>query len=142
MATTVDSGRAGREEIDLVAEPVAVRAARGWLSTVAGERVADVRRCDLDLVITEVVANSIRHGGRGGTVRLAATPKDAYLCVQVTDEGPGLAPRPGAMGSDEDGGYGLFLVEQLTRRWGITREDARTRVWFEFDYDPAATSPI
>jgi hypothetical protein len=22
----------------------------------------------------------------------------------------------------------------LTRRWGMTREDGRTRVWFELDY--------
>ena len=28
----------------------------------------------------------------------------------------------------------LFIVEQLSRRWGITREASRTRVWFEFDY--------
>ena len=28
----------------------------------------------------------------------------------------------------------LFIVEQLTRRWGVTREDKRTRVWFELDF--------
>jgi hypothetical protein len=38
------------------------------------------------------------------------------------------------MASDENGGFGLFIVERLTRRWGVTREDRRTRVWFEFDY--------
>ena len=46
----------------------------------------------------------------------------------------GLVPRPGAMGSDDPGGFGLFIVEHLTRRWGVTREDRLTRVWFEFDY--------
>jgi hypothetical protein len=54
--------------------------------------------------------------------------------VQVTDEGAGLVPTPGAMASDENGGFGLFIVERLTRRWGVTRENRHTRVWFEFDY--------
>ena len=43
-------------------------------------------------------------------------------------------PDPGAMDSDPGAGYGLFLVEQMTRRWGMTREDERTRIWFELDY--------
>ena len=85
--------------------------------------------------MSEIVTNAIRHGRPDGDILLAATPKDEFLCVQVTDDGPGLVPRPGAMGSDENGGFGLFLVERLTRRWGVTREGGRTRVWFELDYD-------
>jgi anti-sigma regulatory factor (Ser/Thr protein kinase) len=125
---------AGRQELVLVAEPLAVREARAWLSALAREYVDDARRPDLELVVTEVVTNAVRHGAPGGAVQLAATPKPEFLCVQVTDQGPGLVPRPGAMASDENGGFGLFIVEQLTRRWGMTREDRRTRVWFEFDY--------
>ena len=118
----------------LVAEPPAVREARGWLSALASGYVDDARRPDLELVVTEVVTNAVRHGAPGGAVQLAATPKPEFLCVQVTDEGPGLVPRPGAMASDDHGGFGLFIIEQLTRRWGMTRENRRTRVWFEFDY--------
>lgn len=125
---------AGRQELGLVAEPVSVRRARGWLSALAAGLVGESRRSDLELVMTEVVTNAVRHGAPGGRLRLAATPKPEFLCVQVTDEGPGLVPRPGAMASDENGGFGLFIVEQLTRRWGVTREDRHTRVWFEFDY--------
>ena len=95
---------------------------------VHGARIADLR-----LVISEVVTNAVRHGGEGDMV-VAVTPKDGYLCVQVTDSGDGFAPRPRAFGPDEDGGFGLFLVERLTRRWGLTREDSNTRVWFEFDF--------
>ena len=91
-------------------------------------------RADLDLVVSEIVTNAIRHGRQGGEILLAATPKPEFLCVQVTDDGPGFVPRPGAMASDENGGFGLFLVERLTRRWGVTREGGRTRVWFELDY--------
>ena len=105
-----------------------------WLSALATGLVDGSRRPDLELVITEIVTNAVRHGAATGALLLAATPKPEFLCVQVTDEGAGFVPRPGAMASDVNGGFGLFLVERLTRRWGMTRENHRTRVWFEFDY--------
>ena len=92
------------------------------------------QRHNLELVVTEVVANAVRHSGSREDIKLALTPKDGYLCVRVTDDGAGLVPRPAAMDSDEGAGFGLFIVERLTRRWGVTREDGRTRVWFELDY--------
>jgi anti-sigma regulatory factor (Ser/Thr protein kinase) len=91
-----------------------------------------------ELAVTEVVSNAVRHGGHvREAIRLAVTPKDGYMCVQVTDAGPGLVPKPGALEADDDGGFGLFIVEQLTRRWGVTREDNKTRVWFELDFRAA-----
>ena len=126
--------QADRQELVVAAEPDSVRQARVWLSELVGGHVGETRLPDLALVMTEVVTNAVRHGAPGGSLLLAATPKAEFLCVQVTDEGAGLVPRPGAMTSDENGGFGLFIVEQLTRRWGMTRENRRTRVWFEFDY--------
>jgi anti-sigma regulatory factor (Ser/Thr protein kinase) len=121
----------------LVAEPIAVSEARAWLASRAAALVDDDGLANLALVISEIVTNAVRHGKPGGEIRVAATPKDDYLCVQVTDEGSGFVPTPGAMASEPGGGFGLFLVEQLTRRWGMTRENMRTRVWFEFDYGTA-----
>ena len=83
------------------------------------------------------MTNAVRHGGGERRVEISVTPKPEFLCVQVTDDGPGFVPRPGAMASEPSGGFGLFIVERLTRRWGLTREAQRTRVWFEFDYTPA-----
>ena len=37
----------------------------------------------------------------GEQIDLAVTPKPEFLCVQVTDDGPGLAPRPRALETDE-----------------------------------------
>ena len=124
-----------RQELELVADPASVRDARTWLSERAAGLMDARRRADLELVVTEVVTNAVRHGApRGDVILLAATPKPEFLCVQVTDGGAGLVPRPGAMATDENGGFGLFIIERLTRRWGMTRENHRTRVWFEFDY--------
>jgi anti-sigma regulatory factor (Ser/Thr protein kinase) len=92
-----------------------------------------------ELVVSEVVSNAVRHGGAPeDEIKFAVTPKDGYVCVQVTDNGPGLVPRPGVMGpQDDDGGFGLYIVERLTRRWGVTREADQTRVWFELDFSAA-----
>jgi len=134
VVTAVTPGGEGRQTLLLRASPAAAREARVWLTAVASALLQPPRREDLELVMSEIVTNAIRHGRPEGDILLAATPKDGYLCVQVTDDGPGLVPRPGAMPSDENGGFGLFLVARLTRRWGLTREDGRTRVWFELDY--------
>lgn len=88
----------------------------------------------LDMAVTEVFSNAVRHSGSEDEIVLALTQKDDYLCVRVTDGGTGLVPRPGAMTTEPGAGFGLFLVEQITRRWGMTREQGRTRVWFELDY--------
>lgn len=89
--------------------------------------------------MTEVVSNAVRHAGSADDdIRMTVTPKAGYICVQVTDSGPGLVPKPGALAAEaDDGGFGLFIVEQLTRRWGVTREDDKTRVWFELDFAAA-----
>ncbi len=117
-------------------EPHSVPRARERVIALAEPFVAAPRIADLRLVISEVITNAVRHGG-DGEMLVAVTPKRGFLCVQVTDTGDGFAPRPRAYEPDEDGGFGLFLVEQLTRRWGLTRENRNTRVWFEFDFTGA-----
>jgi anti-sigma regulatory factor (Ser/Thr protein kinase) len=114
-------------------EPHSVRRARERVIALAEPYVDEARIADLRLVISEVITNAVRHGG-SGDVLVGVMPKPGYLCVQVTDTGDGFAPRPRAFEPDDDGGFGLFLVERLTRRWGLTREDSNTRVWFEFDF--------
>lgn len=115
-------------------EAVSVPEARRLACDFAEPLMSEQQLSRLQLAISEVVANAVRHSGSDEGIRLLLTRKDEYLCVRVIDGGSGLVPRPGAMSSDPGAGYGLFLVEQLTRRWGMTREGGRTRVWFEIDY--------
>jgi anti-sigma regulatory factor (Ser/Thr protein kinase) len=137
MHTSTAVGRAERREFLLGGHPQSVGEARNHVLEVGEAFVDEPRLHELSLVISEVVSNSVRHGGESGPILLAVTPKDEYLCVQVTDSGPGLAPRPRATVPDEEGGWGFFLIEHMTRRWGVTREDHQTRVWFEFDFSAA-----
>jgi anti-sigma regulatory factor (Ser/Thr protein kinase) len=134
MAVTIEPAERPKQTRTLDALPSAVGEARRWVAAVAGDLLGADQGENLRLVISEIVTNALRHGASGQSIDLAVTPKPEFLCVQVTDDGPGLAPRPRALQPEEDGGFGLFFVEQLTRRWGVTRENRRTRVWFELDY--------
>ena len=128
----------GTEEVvhRLAPTPASVPEARRIVRELAPPVLADGQVAKLEMAVTEVVSNAVRHAGAGEDIVLAMTPKSDYLCLRVTDSGSGLVPRPGAMSTEPGAGYGLFLVEQLTRRWGMTRENGKTRVWFELDFEP------
>jgi len=89
------------------------------------------------LMLSELVANAVQHGGAGSTevveVRVAST--SARVRVEVVDPGwQGVEP-PRRI-QHPDGGYGLLLVEHLSDGWG--REATATGgslAWFELDVD-------
>lgn len=122
----------------LPAAAASVPEARELAAGLGRQLMGDGQLQNLSLVVTELVSNAVRHSNASEPVSLAMTPKSDYLCVQVTDSGHGLVPRPGAIATEPGAGYGLFLVEQLTRRWGMTREGGRTRVWLEIGYGDEA----
>jgi anti-sigma regulatory factor (Ser/Thr protein kinase) len=86
----------------------------------------------LMLLVTELVTNAVLHAGAPGTpVLLRVQVAPARLRVEVHDRGPGFqmhTPKP----RGSHGGYGLFLVERMSDRWGVHRNET-TYVWFELD---------
>jgi serine/threonine-protein kinase RsbW len=86
---------------------------------------------DAVLLVSEVVANSVRHASldTGDHIELRIRGSRSLLHVDVIDQGGGFDPthRPD---STEDGGWGLWLVDRLATRWGVERND-ETHVWFE-----------
>jgi anti-sigma regulatory factor (Ser/Thr protein kinase) len=80
------------------------------------------------LLVTEVVANSVRHAAVTSDIRVAATLEPGYARIEVLDAGPGFDPE---IRHDTDG-YGLRLVDKLASRWGVERGRG-TLVWFEVD---------
>jgi anti-sigma regulatory factor (Ser/Thr protein kinase) len=86
---------------------------------------------DAELLTSELVSNAVRHAGlRTGQIELAVWLEGDGVRVQVADHGPGFAPGDQRRAPDEEGGFGLDLVEQIADRWGIER-DHGARVWFE-----------
>ncbi len=84
------------------------------------------------LLVSEVVTNSVRHGGvdETGCVRVRAQIGDERIRVEVSDTGRQGQPHQRAPDLDKGGGFGLLLVDQLSERWGA-EHDPDLRVWFE-----------
>jgi anti-sigma regulatory factor (Ser/Thr protein kinase) len=122
-------------KLDIVATAGAPAAARAAVSAWIGHHVTDAMLVDLRLVIGELVANSVVH---------ADTPADAVvsvraevcadaLRVEVGDAGTGGAVLARAPDFTGGGGFGLNVVDVLSRRWGVNR-DMGTRVWAELAF--------
>jgi len=93
-------------------------------------------RAQADLLLTELVTNAVRHGGahRGETVDVVFQLSNEWVRVAVTDPGSGFEWRPAeATREPRAGGYGLVLVDEIARRWGIERRGDRNVVWFEIE---------
>jgi anti-sigma regulatory factor (Ser/Thr protein kinase) len=81
---------------------------------------------NLELVVAELVANAVVHGE--APIVLALEDRETTICVEVSDASAEFPPVP----TSRDRGFGLRIVEQLSRRSGVTREpgDGKT-VWAE-----------
>ena len=112
-----------------ISAPGAARRALDRLSRVVDVPVFD----DVQLLVSELVTNGVRHAGQGpaGWVRLVVRWARNGVRVEVTDPGPGFGKvrEPTIY---QESGWGLFLVEQVSTRWGVERSKAHT-VWFEID---------
>jgi anti-sigma regulatory factor (Ser/Thr protein kinase) len=89
---------------------------------------------DARLLVSELVANSIRHAGLGPNDRIRVKAQVAHgrLRVDVLDGGrPGRAPLAGGIRPTPGAGsgWGLYLVETVAARWG----HGPGRYWFELD---------
>lgn len=107
-------------------------AARGVVADCVGERVPPAMLDDAQLLVSELVTNSVRHSGAspgdGVVVRVELTP--SMLRVEVEDPGRGGVIGPGAAGGERGGGFGLNLVQALSERWGVEHVAVGgTRVW-------------
>lgn len=92
-------------------------------------------REDLELLVSEVVTNAVRHAGasHGNLIGLSVEVDRGRVRVEVSDPGPGFEPAPVIPTMFQESGWGLYLVGQLSDRWGVERDSDRTVVWFEID---------
>lgn len=123
----------------------------------AGE-VCDDTLGRLELVLAEVINNVTEHGtGRaikppglpGGTaplVHLCIVGHDSGLACAITDDGPSvpdecLLPRDlpqRGLGDLPEGGFGWFLIQDLTQALCYYREDRRNFLAFSVPYGRAS----
>jgi serine/threonine-protein kinase RsbW len=119
-------------QITVPAGPAAPATARHALLDWLSPRVTNGLLTDAPLVVSELVTNSLRHGGLpdSATVRVFADLTDRMLRLEVEDAGTAGAVTPRAPNRNHGGGFGLNIIDALAARWGVQR-DRGTLVWVE-----------
>ncbi len=92
---------------------------------------------DAQLLVSELVTNAIRHAGLGAadSITLVVAMDEHRLRVEVCDPGRGFEFAEPEPDPSRASGWGLYLVRELSDRWGVER-GAATLVWFELDRRP------
>src|SRR4051812_39698346 len=88
---------------------------------------------DAQLLVSEVVTNSVRHGELSDGDSVLVRVYVAAESVRFEIVNPGSAGAVTARPPDRQsrgGGFGLDLVDRLTASWGV-RRNGGTSVWFE-----------
>lgn len=117
------------------ADPAAVAAVRKKvLGRLAAWRV-ETTAFATELVVSELVTNAIRYGAEPIRLRLI---RGRNLIVEVSD-GSSTSPHLRRARTFDEDGRGLFLVAQLTRRWGTRYGPTGKTIWAEQHLDDPAS---
>ena len=122
-------------DLEFVPRAAVVRTARDATAVVVSS-LSPARQDDVRLLVSEIVTNSVRHGGRGSDrwIRLRVACGDGRVRVEVRSGGSAIAfERSAKEGSLRESGWGMYLLENLADRWGASSGEDGTCVWFEVD---------
>ncbi|MER5689222.1 ATP-binding SpoIIE family protein phosphatase [Streptomyces sp. NPDC002205] len=112
---------------DLTAAPAVVVDARSLAARKLTEWGLEEISFIAELVVSELVTNAIRYGLPPIRLRLI---RGTNLICEVSDSSS-TSPRMRRAGADDEGGRGLFLVAQLTQRWGTRYTPNGKTIWTE-----------
>ena len=123
----------------LACVPAAPTVARSAVAHALTGRVDGRVLADAELMVSELVTNSVQHAGLGADdfVRIGAAVTEGVLRLEVDNPGAAgiVAPRDP---DSERSGFGLRIVETLADAWGVSRKGT-TRVWVELACWPPPT---
>lgn len=102
-------------EWTLPSEPASVPRARNLVAN-ALEGITALARDNVALVVSELATNCVRHAKTEFRLRVSYDGEDVRL--EVTDHGPGR-PAVGHPRPEQAHGRGLYLVQAITRSWGV-----------------------
>jgi anti-sigma regulatory factor (Ser/Thr protein kinase) len=120
--------------LDVPARAEAAQGVRELLRRHLAGRLDERELADAELVVTELLSNSMRHAGipRNAPLAVRVSTGRGVLHLEVEDSGHAGAVRI----RDADpitGGIGLKLVDALALAWGVHR-DERTTVWVDLPF--------
>jgi anti-sigma regulatory factor (Ser/Thr protein kinase) len=121
-------------EADVAGGPNAAWRARRFVDTQLTGRIPQDTLADVALLVTELVANGVRHGGvdQDSAMRVLLQGSAPGLHVEVTNQGSADAVRIRNPDLGGGGGLGLHIVARVASRWGVVNGPT-TAVWFEVD---------
>ena len=105
------------------------RSARAAIACALKDRLEDQPLTDVQLVVSELVTNSVRHAGSGHEYAITIDVLVLRDRVRVTVVDPG-SPAPLRVAESElgePGDLGLRLVERLSNSWASRRTEAVSR---------------
>ncbi|NNN38126.1 SpoIIE family protein phosphatase [Streptomyces sp. S3(2020)] len=112
---------------DVPSDPAAVSRFRAAVTEQLAAWGLEELSFTAELVASELVTNAIRHAT--GPVQLRLLRDRALIC-EVSD-GSSTSPRLRRAKNEDEGGRGLFLVAQLTERWGTRYTPEGKIIWTE-----------
>lgn len=130
------AAHASEADVAALRHQAADTARRAYLDAVdAVDALAD----DVALVTSELVANAVRHGGRGAIeVLQALVTGGVVLCVFDTSSAP---PVLRELGPDREDGRGLHVVDALSSgRWGHFPIPGGKYVWAQLSLPAPQTA--
>ncbi|WP_078916994.1 ATP-binding SpoIIE family protein phosphatase [Streptomyces sp. NRRL S-813] len=113
---------------ELSADVAAVSQARQHISGKLAAWGLEDAAPTMELIASELVTNAIRHAHP--PVRLRLILHGAGLTCEVSD-GSSTSPHLRRARTFDEGGRGLFIVAQLTRRWGTRHNSHGKTIWAE-----------
>ena len=126
--------------------------ARGALTTLQARLHADLDLEHVQLMVTELITNSLQHAKPAGRewIELSVKVDGDRLRFEVKDPGGGfraareayesVPANPEAEAQPPEAGYGLTIVSTLSDRSGVRWDDG-TVVWFEIDLSAIDSGP-
>lgn len=108
-------------------DPAAVARVRTACARRLTEWGVDDAAFTAELILSELITNAVRYGSEPIFVRVI---RDRALIFEVSD-GSSTSPRLRRARVTDEGGRGLFLVAQLSERWGTRYTPTGKVIWAE-----------
>ncbi|SCF75551.1 Anti-sigma regulatory factor (Ser/Thr protein kinase) [Streptomyces sp. Ncost-T10-10d] len=108
-------------------DPAAVAGVRARTARLLRTWGLEELQMTTELIVSELVTNALRHAT--GPIRLRLLRQSVLIC-EVSDASS-TSPRLRHARTTDEGGRGLFLVAQLTHRWGTRYTPEGKIIWTE-----------
>ncbi len=111
--------------------PAVPKIRRALVADLEGRQVTQDIVGEAEIVVSELVANAIRHARplADGMIRVHWKVKAGVVEIEVSDGGGPSTPKPAPRSVWAPTGRGLRIVRSLAHEWGVTEERNGRTVW-------------